>query len=518
MTKCQVAASLAIAVAALVIPWHVARADRAAEWDACRSYTATGEAIKACSVIVQDGAETRFDRSIAYMNRALAYKQAQQVDLAIADYSKAIELQPNFALAFIRRGALYVETGKYDLAIQDLTQALQLEPNSLDAYRYRAQAYRAKGLTSSAEDDEKRLPSPRSSSSSAASRIGPPTGPDPTTAFTAVPLLFGTDRDETKGPGAAPRIQFSSGRTHKLTLGRAIITVPKSHTVTQVERPWTLTILKTTFGPKEDPASHFTVQKIDVLTKDDFARIARTNPANKLFQGHALVFVHGFNVTFDNALYRAAQIVYDLQFDGPAFLYSWPSVGDPASYLYDRDSAKQSVPLFQEFIELVADTLPGMRVSVVAHSMGGALLLDVLDVLRRERPQLQINEIVLAAPDIDTDVFRSLSVRIAGISKGLTMYASGNDIALKISGAAARGTRAGEVPPTGPLVLKGVDTIDATALGTDFMNWNHSGYADKTALLNDVSLLIKKGEHPPDQRVGILRKIDTPLGPYWKFP
>ncbi len=37
--------------------------------------------------------------------------------------------------------------------------------------------------------------------------------------------------------------------------------------------------------------------------------------------------MHGYNTSFDNALYRTAQIAYDLDFDGATFLYSWPSGG-----------------------------------------------------------------------------------------------------------------------------------------------------------------------------------------------
>ena len=74
---------------------------------------------------------------------------------------------------------------------------------------------------------------------------------------------------------------------------------------------------------------------------------------SKLFKDQAVVFVHGYNTSFDNALYRTAQIAYDLEFDGATFLYSWPSGGAVASYTYDRESAQASEPYLREFLEMV---------------------------------------------------------------------------------------------------------------------------------------------------------------------
>ena len=53
------------------------------------------------------------------------------------------------------------------------------------------------------------------------------------------------------------------------------------------------------------------------------------------------MLVHGYNNGFDDALYRTAQVAYDLKFDGAPFLYSWPSGSGITSYPYDRDSASR---------------------------------------------------------------------------------------------------------------------------------------------------------------------------------
>jgi tetratricopeptide (TPR) repeat protein len=77
----------------------------------------------------------------AYNNRGSAYSRKNQHDLAIADYSKAIEIEPNYALAWSNRGLAYLNIKQYELAIKDLTQAIGLDPNNTTSYNARASAY-----------------------------------------------------------------------------------------------------------------------------------------------------------------------------------------------------------------------------------------------------------------------------------------------------------------------------------------------------------------------------------------
>ena len=126
------------------------------------------------------------------------------------------------------------------------------------------------------------------------------------------------------------------------------MTVPRIHQVPKIERPFAIRIPYfdvTIYEEAEDPEKHFTLQEIKSLSKEDFLRLVRKRLAtSSTFKDHALVFVHGYDTSFDNALYRTAQIAYDLKFDGAPFLYSWPSGGAVASYAYDRESAEDSEP------------------------------------------------------------------------------------------------------------------------------------------------------------------------------
>jgi esterase/lipase superfamily enzyme len=273
----------------------------------------------------------------------------------------------------------------------------------------------------------------------------------------------------------------------------------------------------------EDPKKHFTLQEMKALSEAEFLDLVKTRlGTSSAFKDHAIVFVHGFNTTFDNAVYRTAQISYDLKFDGVSALYSWPSKGQSGlqDYGYDRDSAGQAEPYFKQFLELVIQKSGAKSLSVIAHSMGNQLLLPVLKDLKNSMPPgVQLSQIILAAPDVDRDRFEIMANDIKSFAKGVTMYAASNDRALNASMRLAGGVpRAGDVPTTGPLVIAGVDTIDVTQTSTDFFALNHSGYAEKSALLADIQLIIQTGERPPEKRVPILERVPTPKGDYWRYP
>ncbi len=362
------------------------------------------------------------------------------------------------------------------------------------------------------------VPRDRSIAKPAAPTAAPTAKPK---AFDVVPVFYGTDRVVEPD---AKRLQFGTDRGHKLLLGRALITVPDAHKVPNIERPWVVEIpyfKYKIYEEKEDPAKHFTMQEIGALTKDEMLIYVKERLAgSKKFKDHAFVFVHGFNTSFDAALYRTAQISYDLKFDGAPFVYSWPSGGKVASYTYDRGSAEQAEPHLAEFLEFVVKQSGAKSISLIAHSMGNELLLRVIERMRPVVPDgVVISQVILAAPDVDRDKFTNIARQITNFAQGVTLYAASNDRALGYSARFWGGVpRAGDVPSTGPLVVAGVDTIDITALSTDSLALNHSGYAENTTLLEDIALLIQTGQRPPDKRVPSLLKIETASGAFWRYP
>lgn len=348
------------------------------------------------------------------------------------------------------------------------------------------------------------------------------TSAGPEEDWTVVPVYYGTDRARVPND---KRIDYGSDRGRRLELGRALVSVPKAHEVPQIERPWAITIpyfKVKIYEEKEDPKKHFMMQEIKSLSEAEMLALVKERlAASARYKDHAFVFVHGYNTTFDSAVYRAAQIAYDIKFDGAPFVYSWPSGGGIASYTYDRESAAQAENYLGDFVKIVAQKSGAKSVSVIAHSMGNQLLLRVLQDLQRTKPPgVEISQIIFAAPDVDRDSFEAIATQLKDFAKGgITLYTAANDRALGVSRRFHGGVpRAGDVPVTGPLVMPGIDTIDATAVSMDSLGLHHSGYAESNALLQDIGLLIQTGERPPGKRVPILQQVTTDKGPYWRYP
>ena len=338
--------------------------------------------------------------------------------------------------------------------------------------------------------------------------------------FDRVDILFGTDRNTVED---GPLLTFGSERARRLTLGATTVTVPKDHKPGKIERPWNVTVFGITLHQAaENPAKHFTVQDIEILSEDAFIAAANRNLTSGIsYRGHAAVFVHGYNNDFDIALYRTAQMAYDMNFDGATFLYSWPSAAGYTTYEYDQQSARQSIDHLREFIEIVTQKTNATKVHLVAHSLGNDPLLEALRELRFEygkEHDYKISQVILAAPDVDRHVFERLASQVVGIVQGMTLYASANDKALRVSKNYAGGVaRAGEVPRGGPVLLQGVDTIDVSNTQQDFWGVNHNTYAETSELLEDIRKLFLTGKKPPD-RTPKLEEVPLDDRVYWRFP
>ena len=342
----------------------------------------------------------------------------------------------------------------------------------------------------------------------------------PSERFHLVPVFYGTDRNQVKQEG---RVGYANDRAKRLELGRAVVSVPLDHKVPNIERPraWTIPYVGTILLEKEDPNRHFTLREVKVLSKGDLISLVKQRlGASQTFKNQSIVFIHGYNTGFDSALYRTAQISYDLQFDGAAFAYSWPSGGGLSSYIYDRDSAQGSERYLYEFLSMVQNETGSTAINIIAHSMGNQMLLQVLRSLKLRAPDAmaRINQIILASPDVDRDAFEALAGEITGVAKGITLYAAANDRALEASRiVAGNKPRAGDVPDGGPVIVSGIDSIDITRISTGYLALNHSGYAEHTDLLTDMAQIIRSGTRPWEKRLKAYKAVTVPAGVYWRY-
>jgi len=98
--------------------------------------------LSVCVLIILTVAGCAEMEANSYFNRALTYGKKGQHDQAIADYNKAIEINPGYAMAYYNRGSAYaIGTGQYDQAIADYNKAIEINPGYAMAYCNRGRAY-----------------------------------------------------------------------------------------------------------------------------------------------------------------------------------------------------------------------------------------------------------------------------------------------------------------------------------------------------------------------------------------
>jgi acyl carrier protein len=263
---------------------------------------------------------------------------------------------------------------------------------------------------------------------------------------------------------------------------------------------------------EEDPKKHIVLQKVEALPWNSF--LTKLNGKLEASQGDAFVFIHGYNVSFDKAARRTAQIAYDLDFNGAPILFSWPSDGSLLAYFSDREDVEWSVPYIERFLQDLLQQARPRRLHLIAHSMGNQGLIRALYAiaLRHGKPASPLFEnVILAAPDFDAEVFTDqLAPEIIALANRWTLYASEKDIALDASTALAA-KRLG-LPIS---VVSGVDTIDAT--GIEVSPWSvpelHSYYASKLRVINDV-IGVLTGLSPEERK---LKKRERGKLVYWEM-
>jgi len=277
-------------------------------------------------------------------------------------------------------------------------------------------------------------------------------------------------------------------------LGVCEVAIPRDHRIGKIERP---SVFRLEF--REDPRRHVTIIKLQPQPPEEFFRQLRQSIHNSKLR-QAFVFVHGFNVTFDDAARRTAQLAYDLQFDGAAIFFSWPSQGGLLQYAVDETNVAWAVPHLNQFLLHVAQQSQAEAIHLIAHSMGNRALTAALQSLALEmREQLPLfNEVVLTAPDIDAEVFqRDIAPAIIPTARRVTLYASSNDEALKLSKQIHGYRRAGD-SGEGLLVIPGIDTVDVSAVDTSLIG--HAYYGDNRTVLADLWDLIRESKPPQLRR------------------
>ncbi|VVE16420.1 hypothetical protein PIN31115_02899 [Pandoraea iniqua] len=301
----------------------------------------------------------------------------------------------------------------------------------------------------------------------------------PTASTFDYPVMFGTTR-KALSAGAG----FSDDRDEALHYGRVFVTIPKNHRVGSLGSD-----IGTYFG--SDPK--LTVNRFESIPGEaQFLAIAQrelrpvTGPEN----GYVVVFIHGYNNSFNDAALRAAQLGADL--DVPAnnmFLFSWAARSDVIKYTFDEATVDTSEVYFRSFLETVAKAANGRKIHIVAHSMGNRALLRVIasgvNTVSSERG-IRFGQIILAAADVDRDLFAQLAPNYLKVSDRTTVYLSPYDYAVAASSHVHDYPRVG--CGTAPqVIVPGIDNV-VSNLPDDFPS--HAYFAETLPLLTDIKNLM----------------------------
>lgn len=275
---------------------------------------------------------------------------------------------------------------------------------------------------------------------------------------------------------------FSAGRAEEMSYAEFVISVPPNHKPGNIELP----------GATPDPRSAFVTVRQRVLDKPTFeAEISRQRAGRPPKVG---VFVHGYNVNFQEAVFRMAQMVADANIDGVPIVFAWPSEGRETGYVADKDAAAFSRDQLAALLTTLARK-PGFgRVDVLGHSMGGWLTMEALRQLRLTRQDATIRRlnVVLAAPDIDVDVFRQQLAVIGPLTPPLTVLVARDDAALSLSRFVAdQHDRVGAADVRDPTLAEAVRAADVQVIDISSLEapdmLKHERFAQLAALYPKLS-------------------------------
>ncbi|MFP5226468.1 MAG: alpha/beta hydrolase [Acidobacteriota bacterium] len=340
-----------------------------------------------------------------------------------------------------------------------------------------------------------------------------PTTETVTSNYAVIQIFYATDRDVVGSDSRGPTYGGDPDPNGDLHYGQLHVSIPRDHRLGELEGP---SIWRLEFS--EDPKKDVVLQSVVPQDQAEFMKgiSGRLGHSQKK---EILVFVHGFNTTFVDGARRTAQIAYDMAYDGPTVMYSWPSQGSMSPFAYNKDgrNAALTASHLEAFLKMLVAQSGAKTVDLIAHSMGNRPVTEALRDFGMENPSLKqkttFNQVALMAPDVDAALFKQMAHEMEQSAHRITLYASSRDAALRVSNYYAGYQRAGEGVPH-LIVVPGMDTVDASAVDTSLLGFYHDYFADNTTILSD--LFHDFMGLPPSSRVG-LHAVVTAAGKYWKF-
>ena len=298
----------------------------------------------------------------------------------------------------------------------------------------------------------------------------------------------------TRRPVADASQMFGGERQHTASYARFAISLPPQRTSGEVI--WAET-------SPADPTRTFAATRAELLDRKAFEANLRAGSGGRSGR-QVMVFVHGYNTRFDEAVFRFAQITADTGAAGEVtpILFSWPSWGSVSAYPYDRESSITARDALADLLEQIARE-PGVgHIAILAHSMGAFLTMESLRTvaLRNGRVPAKIGDLMLASPDIDVEVAASQARALGSKKPRITLFVSRDDQALRLSRfAMGSRDRLGAIDPSkepysSQLAQAGVQVIDLSGEASSD-RLKHGKFAESPSAVQAIARRIAVGDN-----------------------
>jgi len=297
-------------------------------------------------------------------------------------------------------------------------------------------------------------------------------------------ILVATTRDRDPRPGT----YFGGERSQSVSYATITVAVPPTHVPGKIEWP---------SRAPGNPTTDFVVRDAAYLASEkDFvkslnAQLAMRPPGRR----KVFVFIHGYNTMFAEGLYRFTQIVDDANAPGVPVLFTWASRGHLTDYVYDTNSATAARDELEHTLRLVFAS-NAEEINILAHSMGNWVTVEALRQIKisaKLPPISKLGAVVLAAPDIDIDVFKSEMARLGNQRKPFFIIVSHDDKALRFSDFIAGGKqRLGAYTNDAELTALGAVVIDMTNIKADDPS-NHAKFAQLAEIAPEMREVLERG-------------------------
>ncbi|QCL86564.1 alpha/beta fold hydrolase [Agrobacterium pusense] len=311
----------------------------------------------------------------------------------------------------------------------------------------------------------------------------------------------------TRQPSGDPATLFSGERSPKPYLTDVAVSIPPNRKAGDVQWPRRL---------PANPATDFAVTRV---------RQIETIPQGRAWfrqhieGGHALVFIHGFNNRYEDSVFRFAQIVHDSGMRATPVLFTWPSRAQLTAYEYDRESTNYSRTALEQSLRVLAADPNVREITILAHSMGTWLAMESLRQMgiRDGRVNAKIRNVILASPDIDTQVFAKQFVEMGSPRPKFTVFVSQDDRALAASSfITGNVSRLGAIDPSSEpyrtkLEKAGITAIDLTKVDAGD-GLHHGKFAESPEIVQLIGQRLMTGQTLTDSNITLGEGVATVIG------